>query len=252
MFFAKQHEAENHCYLRNLSHASPDMFPNSIIQIPKQNDLISVKNTEKHLSLIGIERKYAWLGWADGWRIYRDDSDKTLLKALRNHKFWFTERKLLQVFFQRCFNDKTYIMFPRFISVPPLPKEIITKCCLSELTTISKMCLRKTSNIHVYRESSRANKAVLLSGLSVNLLSSRVHTFKHALFMSTEMENRFECLHFPAVTAILHFTLLLMNERSCPVGWGYWIHRLLLCIGVRPHPKSAMDMILNDQMMRIQ
>ena len=31
----------------------------------------------------------------------------------------------------------------------------------------------------------------------------------------------------------------IIKSVYCPVGWGCRIHRLHLCIGVRPHPKEC-------------
>ena len=71
-----------------------------------------------------------------------------------------------------------------------------------------------------YRESSLANRAVLRWGLSDNFLSSNVHTFQHATFMPTEVENRFVCLSFLDNTDLLSLILLPLNEQSA--SRGYW------------------------------
>ena len=58
-------------------------------------------------------------------------------------------------------------------------------------------------------------------------------------------------------TTLLLLLLLLLQRNtwnhSCPVGWRYRTHRLLLCIGVWPHTiGSILDMALNNLMVRFQ
>ena len=82
-------------------------------------------------------------------------------------------------------------MFSRFIRRFPLPKESLTGACFCELTNISKTCPRETGNVNIIQR-----RAVLRCGLSDNSLSSNVHTFQHATFMPTEVENQFVFLSF--------------------------------------------------------
>ena len=43
-----------------------------------------------------------------------------------------------------------------------------------------------------------------------------------------------------------------LYQMVCPVGWGFRIHWLLLCNGVRPTPTSVLDITLNNLMVRFQ
>ena len=52
---------------------------------------------------------------------------------------------------------------------------------------------------------------------------------------------------------ILIFISPFSFSSLCPVGWGYRIHRLLLCRGGKtPPPTSVLDMTLNNLMVRFQ
>ena len=49
---------------------------------------------------------------------------------------------------------------------------------------------------------------------------------------------------FSTFASLIHFRLFSASHG--PVGWGYWMHRLLLSRGVRPQPTSVLDMTLNN------
>ena len=42
-----------------------------------------------------------------------------------------------------------------------------------------------------------------------------------------------QCLHYPKLN--IHLT----NDNDSSIGWGFRIHRLHLCRGVRPHPNDC-------------
>ena len=50
-----------------------------------------------------------------------------------------------------------------------------------------------------------------------------------------------------ATYIVLHF-----KSHICLVSWGWRIHRLHLCRGVRPPPMSVLDITLNNLMVRFQ
>ena len=45
---------------------------------------------------------------------------------------------------------------------------------------------------------------------------------------------------------------LLVDCYVCPVGWGWRIHWLHLCRGVRPTPMSVLDMTIKNLMVRLK
>ena len=51
---------------------------------------------------------------------------------------------------------------------------------------------------------------------------------------------------------VFSLSFTFTSWSGCPVGWGYPIHRLLLCRGVRPPTNECPDMTLNNLKVRFQ
>ena len=50
----------------------------------------------------------------------------------------------------------------------------------------------------------------------------------------------------------IYIFVMLLLQSFCPVGWGWRIHWLHLCSGVRPSWMSVLDMTLNNLMGKFQ
>ena len=110
-----------------------------------------------------------------------------------------------------------------------------------------------TSNLQIFwftKKKILLVKFVSSKECSVNLFTG-ISQFSAWAAMPRELLNivRFFYLLFPG-------SVMRWNRQSTvylsPAGWGYGIHRLHLCSGVRPPPQRVLDMTSNHLMARLQ